>query len=55
MVLLPHCLLVHAPPLDPCHCLDILVPHLDLEVMPLLRKRFDLVIVVPAVTHHLSP
>jgi hypothetical protein len=42
-------------PLDPCHCLEVLVPHLYMELAPSLRKKVDLVIVVHVVEHHLSP
>jgi hypothetical protein len=56
VLLLPPCLLVHVLPLDPCHCLEVSVPHIDLGVAPSLRKKVDLVpSAVPMVTHHLSP
>jgi hypothetical protein len=55
VLLLPPCLFVHALPLDLCHCLEVPVPHIDLEVAPLLRKKVDLVLIVPKVTHQLSP
>jgi hypothetical protein len=42
-------------PLDPCHRLDVLVPHLEFRATPLWRKKVDLALVVPVVTHRLSP
>jgi hypothetical protein len=55
VLLFPPCLLVHELPLDQCHCLKVPVPHLNLEVAPSLRKKVNLVLVVPMVAHHLSP
>jgi hypothetical protein len=55
MVLLPHCPFLPELPLDSCLLLEVPVPHLELGVTPLLRKRVDLVLVVPVVAHHLSP
>jgi hypothetical protein len=42
VLLTPPFLLVLVLPLDPCHCLEIPVPRLELGVAPLLRKRVDL-------------
>jgi hypothetical protein len=42
-------------PLDPCLHLQVPVPNLELGVALLLRKKVDLVPVVPKVAHHLSP
>jgi hypothetical protein len=42
-------------PLDPCLHLEVHVPHLELGVVPLLRKMVDSVLVVPMVAHHLLP
>jgi hypothetical protein len=51
-----HCLLVNALLLDSCNCPKAHVPHLDLGVVPLLRKKVDNVpFVVPMVARHLSP
>jgi hypothetical protein len=55
VVLLPPYHVLHVLPLDPTLHLDVLVPHLELEGAPLLRKKVDLALVVPAVAHHLSP
>jgi hypothetical protein len=55
VVLVPPCPFLHVLPLDPCLYLEVSVPHLELGVAPLLRKRVDLVLVVPVVAHHLSP
>ena len=41
-------------PLDPCHCLEVLVPHLYMELAPSLRKKVDLILDVPVVARHLS-
>jgi hypothetical protein len=46
-------LLVLVLPLDPCHRLSVLVPHLELGVAPLWRKKVDLALVVPMVVHRL--
>jgi hypothetical protein len=54
VLLLPPCLPIHVLILGPCHCIEVPVPYLDLEVAPLLRKMVDLVL-VPTVAHHLSP
>ena len=53
VLLIPPCPLVHVLPLVPCHHLEVLVPRLDLEVAPSLRKKVDLVLVL-AVTRHIS-
>jgi hypothetical protein len=42
-------------PLDSCLHLEVLVPHVELGVAPVLRKMVDLVLVVPAIAHHLLP
>jgi hypothetical protein len=55
VVLLPPRPFLPVLPLDSCLLLEILVPHLELGVAPLLRNRVDLVLIVPAVAHHLSP
>ena len=55
VLLLPPCPLDHALPLNPCLHLEVPVPNLELGVAPLLRKKVDLVLVVPVVAHHLSP
>jgi hypothetical protein len=55
VVLLPPILLVLVRPLDPCRRLEVSVPHHELGVAPSLRKKVDLALVVPAVTHCLSP
>jgi hypothetical protein len=47
----PPYLLAHTLPLDPCYHLEVLVPHLDLGVASSLRKKVDLVLVVPMATH----
>jgi hypothetical protein len=52
VVLLSTCRFLHGLPLDPCLILEVHVPHVELGVAPLLRKRVDL---VPMVAHHLSP
>jgi hypothetical protein len=49
------CILVYALPLDPYHCLEVPIPHHELVVASLLRKKVDLALVVPSVTHHLLP
>jgi hypothetical protein len=55
VVLLIPCLLVHALPLDPCHRLEVPLPHLELGVAPLLRKKVDPILVVLVLAHHLLP
>jgi hypothetical protein len=55
VLLLPPYLLVLTLPLDPCHCLEVPVPHLELGVAPSSRKKVDLALVVPTVAHRLSP
>jgi hypothetical protein len=55
VVLLPTCRFLHVLTLDPCLLLELHVPHDELGVAPLLRKKVDLVPVVPVVAHHLSP
>jgi hypothetical protein len=55
VVILPPCPFLPMLPLDPCLHLEVPVPHLDLGVAPLLRKKVDLVPIVPEVAHHLSP
>jgi hypothetical protein len=40
-------------PLDSYHHLEVHVPHLELGVAPSSRKKVDLALVFPAVTHHL--
>jgi hypothetical protein len=52
---LPPCLLVHTLPLYPFHRLEVPIPHLEMGVVPLLRKKVDLVLVVPEVAHHILP
>jgi hypothetical protein len=47
--------LVLVLPLNSCHHLDVLVPHLELGAAPLLRKKVDLALVVLVVAHCLSP
>jgi hypothetical protein len=42
-------------PFDPCHHLDVLVPHLELEVALVLSKKVDLTFVFTVVAHRLSP
>jgi hypothetical protein len=49
--LLPPCLLVHALPLDQFNHLEVHVLHLERGVAPLLRKTFDIELVVPMVVH----
>jgi hypothetical protein len=46
VVLLPPCPFLPMLTLDLCLLLEVLVPHLELGVAPLLRKRVDLVLVV---------
>jgi hypothetical protein len=41
--------------LSPCYHLEVLLPHLELGVAPTLRKKVDLVLVVPIVAHLLLP
>jgi hypothetical protein len=55
VLLHPLFLLVLVLPLDPCYYFEVLVPHLELEVAPSLRKKVDLALVVPMVAHRLSP
>jgi hypothetical protein len=56
VLLPPPCLIVHVLPIDPCHRLEVPVPHLDLGVAPSLRKKVDLIpFIFPMVAHHLSP
>jgi hypothetical protein len=55
VVLLPPCPFRHVLPLDPCLHLEVPVPHLELEVAPLLRNMVDPTLVVPVVAHHLFP
>jgi hypothetical protein len=55
VLLPPPFLLVLVLPLDPCHRLDVPVPHLELRVAPLLRKKVDLALVVSMVAHRISP
>jgi hypothetical protein len=55
VVLLPPCLHVHAHPLDPCHRLEVHVPHLEMGVAQFFRKKVDLVPFVPVVALHMLP
>jgi hypothetical protein len=38
-------------PLDPFSHLEVLIPHLESGVAPLLRKKVDLVLVILVVAH----
>ena len=55
MVLLPPLLVLLVLPLDHTPLLEEPVHRLELGDAPSLRKKVDLVLVVPVVTHHLSP
>jgi hypothetical protein len=54
-VLLPPSLVLHVLPLDLVPLLEVPIHYLELEDAPLWRKMADLALVVPMVTHHLSP
>jgi hypothetical protein len=54
ILLPPPFLLVRVLHLDPCHRLEALVSHLELGVLPSLRKKVDLILDVPVVARHLS-
>jgi hypothetical protein len=55
VVLLRPALVLPMLPLDPVPLLEVPVHRLELEDAPLWRKMADLDLVVPVVTHHLSP
>ena len=55
MVLLPPSLVLPVLPLDHAPLLDEPVHHLDLGDAPLLRKKVDLALGVPMVSHLQSP
>jgi hypothetical protein len=51
----PPFLLILVLPFDPCRCIEVHVPHIKLGIAPPLRKKVDLVLDVPVVSHRLSP
>jgi hypothetical protein len=53
VVILPSCPFLHVLPLDACLPLEVPIPHFELGVAPLLRRKVDPILVVPEVAHHL--
>ena len=54
-MLLPPSLILPVLPLDHAPLLEEPVHHLELGDAPWLRKKIDLVLIVPVVAHRLSP
>jgi hypothetical protein len=55
LLLPPPFIFVLVLPLDPCHRLEVPVPHLELGFALLSRKKVDPVLGVPKIAHRLLP